>query len=395
MSISESTMIVKTGGIGNSSITQTQPAINILTYQHLEQFKSLRENWTSLLRQSQNQAIFLTWEWLYAWEKHLGKQRELWLVTALINDNLVGIAPLMLKKMKKHGVYIRLLCSLGAPHIDVGGFIVQDNDPQIYAALCNYLISRKKDWDLLEFDEVDVEKGGLDLIKPLFEKSGFSTLQIDNRHSYINASEGWEVYFQSLPKKARHELRRKTGHVEAAARAKFVRHTGREITCDDLTTMFSINKHGHFPGFYQQTEEQEFQHELLRYMPQKGWPDISILYLDDKPAAFCYGFIYNERLELWRTGFDTTFQYLSVGIVLMNWVLEDSFKQNIREVDFLRGKDSYKEQWRPKYRTYAQFRAASNDKLKPLTIAVLLPKLYRYINTQYQEISAAFFRKQK
>jgi len=395
MNIPDSLLAKKSESMGKLHNAQFLPAIQVSTVQDLETFGDIREDWASLLEQSPNRDIFLTWEWLFTWQKHLGGRGRLWLVTARIGDELVGIAPLMLNKIKKHGMEMKLLNSLGSPHIDVGGFIVKNNDPQIYLELCNHIIRQKNDWDVLELDEVDADKGRINLIKSTFKQAGFSTLETDDCHFYLDTSGDWKDYFQQLPKKTRHEFRRKAKHVEISACTRFVRHTGQDVSCEDMETMFAINKHGHFPEFYEHPKEQDFQNELRQRLSQNGSLDISFLHLDDEPVAFCYGFIHDKRLEIWRIGFDTKFCVLSVGIVLVNWVLEDSFKKGIREVDFLRGDEGYKEQWKPQSRTYTQLRAVSSGKLKPLINSIWLPELARFMEARLDRVRSSFKQKQQ
>jgi len=108
--------------------SQESPAIDVCHIKDFEAFGSLRDAWNLLLQNNPVQDAFLTWEWLYTWWKHYGKPRELWLITAWIAEELVGIAPLMLEERRKYSLRLRVLCSLGTPDIDVGGFIVREGD---------------------------------------------------------------------------------------------------------------------------------------------------------------------------------------------------------------------------------------------------------------------------
>src|SRR5256712_6724982 len=57
-------------------------------------FANLREEWNGLLAASQADCLFLTWEWLYTWWKHLGGRRRLHLLLARDGRELAAIAPL-------------------------------------------------------------------------------------------------------------------------------------------------------------------------------------------------------------------------------------------------------------------------------------------------------------
>src|SRR6185503_13349747 len=60
-----------------------------------KRFGELREEWMELLSHSSSDCVFLTWEWLYTWWKHLAGVRRLHIV-AIRNGTmeLIAIAPL-------------------------------------------------------------------------------------------------------------------------------------------------------------------------------------------------------------------------------------------------------------------------------------------------------------
>ena len=79
--------------------------------------------------------------------------KRLWLLTARQDNNLVGIAPLMLSSQKKHGMSFRLLQTLGTPNTDQSDFIALNNDPEIVMQFCNYILTQKNAWDAIELNE--------------------------------------------------------------------------------------------------------------------------------------------------------------------------------------------------------------------------------------------------
>ena len=62
-----------------------------------EGFGEIREQWTELLAHSSSDCIFLTWEWLHAWWKHLSDGRRLSILAMRQAGALVGIAPLAVR----------------------------------------------------------------------------------------------------------------------------------------------------------------------------------------------------------------------------------------------------------------------------------------------------------
>ncbi len=56
-------------------------------------FERLRPEWTRLLQASAADSLFLTWEWLFTWWKHLAGDRRLFILTVRSGDELIAIAP--------------------------------------------------------------------------------------------------------------------------------------------------------------------------------------------------------------------------------------------------------------------------------------------------------------
>ena len=348
----------------------------------LHDFENLRDPWNKLLPQNPVQDIFYTWEWLFAWWKHHKKDCELWLITAWRSDELVGIAPLMLIERRKYGLKLRVLCNIGTPDVDVGGFIVQNGDPQIYTAVGNYLIGQKRLWDVLELNEIHCDGPETRLLIHQLEISGYVTYQKDNRHYYLPIQGEWEGYLNRLPSKFHREIRSKVRKIEEQSRLTLEHHIGKEVSWQDISTIFEINEYGHFPHMYRSTEERAFQREIFDLMRDQGWLDIFLLSIDDQPVAYNYGFSYNHRFEDWRAGFRTQYSDLSLGKILYLMTIEDCFKRAFREIDFLCGDEHYKTRWQTLERAYTQLRFIPRNRLASLAAYIWPPRLKALLNAR-------------
>src|SRR5437773_607800 len=61
-----------------------------------DRFALMGEEWNALLRDSDADCLFLTWEWLYTWWRTLAGRRRLFILAVRCGDQLVAIAPLAL-----------------------------------------------------------------------------------------------------------------------------------------------------------------------------------------------------------------------------------------------------------------------------------------------------------
>ena len=349
----------------------------------LHDFENLRKPWNKLLPQNPVQDVFYTWEWLFAWWKHYGKQRELWLVTAWIGDELVGVAPLMLETRRKYGLRVRVLCNLGTPNIDIGGFLVQDGDQRISAEIGNYLIEQKAHWDLLELNEFLLDSPETKQLVALFTNSGFIHTPKDNRHLYLPVHGDWQNYWHQLSMNLRDDIRKKKRRLnKSQGELIYKHHTGQEVTWQDFLAIFEINEQGRFPNLYRSAEERAFQRELFEAMTDRGWLDIHLLYIGVLPVAYLYGFRYKNRYENWRTGFNSLYSNFSVGKILHQMVIEDCFKRACSEIDFLCGDEQYKTSWQTLERTYTQLRFVPRNRLASLAAYIWPPRLKALLNAR-------------
>ena len=69
----------------------------------LHVFADLRQEWTRLLDSRRSSCLFLTWEWLHTWWRHLGADRRLHLLLVRSEDKLVALAPFALSPRFRFG----------------------------------------------------------------------------------------------------------------------------------------------------------------------------------------------------------------------------------------------------------------------------------------------------
>jgi CelD/BcsL family acetyltransferase involved in cellulose biosynthesis len=341
----------------------------------LQGFASLRNDWKELHQQNPNQEVFLSWEWLYAWWKHYGKGRELWLITAWRDGDLIGIAPLMRVERRKYGVRLNVLCNIGTPDVDEGGFIVKDGEAQVYAAIGDYLITQKRLWDMLELNELPAGSPEMRYLLPQLANSGFGFRQSNTPHLYLPIPTRWNEYIERLPLEFRRKRLRNERKLSEQNRLTIVHHLGEEVTWEDIATIFEVNEHGHFPDVYRPAEEKAFQREIFELVKEKGWLNIHLLYVDDLPIAYNYGFVCNARYGYWRSGFDLRYAEYSVGNMLIFRTIENCLEREINELDFLSGYEPYKARWQTLERVYTQLRFVPYSRLTAMLSYIWLPRL--------------------
>lgn len=357
----------------------------IKTITDIEAFKELHPAWDFLIENCPEKNVFLTWEWFYAWLKSYGKNTNIRIITTWEGEELVGLAPFMLLRQRKYGIAFRVLRTLSAPQCDVGGFLIKDSDPGIVAAIIDYLAAHKDEWDTIEFNQF--YENGYETkaaIKHITTK-GFVSHQTSNRQYYIPYENSWEDYHSSLSKNFRKNLRRCQRDMDELGNYTVRRFSGKNVTWDVIETIIEINRHATYPMIAISEEDRALHKELLESMAEKGWFDVYLLTLNDKPIAYEYGFLYEGRMGDWRVGFDRrTDPTLSVGVFLTMAVMKTGFAEGQREINFLRGDEGYKNDWKPTYREYIHFKAAHTNNPLAMLAFIWLPKIKLFFQNRRQ-----------
>lgn len=321
-------------------------------YQNLEDFDKLRYAWRALFDEQKTKSIFLTWEWLYAWWKAYKNIGTLWLVVIYRNDEVVGIAPLMLLHEWKNGIRFRVLRSLGYPNADESGFLVKDDSPEVVVAICEYVLANRSRWDVIDLHEYGMNQTVLQVIHATFNKAGMKLDVSYTTHLYVSITNEWDAYLKSLSKHSMQNIERRIRQVKKEYDFRFVRYKGEEILEEHLETMFHINENGAYTDKYESKSERAMHYELLQLIRDRGWMEVTFIFLNDKPVAFEYGFNMNGRFEDWRASFDHNYSKQGLGKSLLYLLMQTVFAGGYHEFDFLRGEYSHKSEWNPSRREF-------------------------------------------
>jgi CelD/BcsL family acetyltransferase involved in cellulose biosynthesis len=353
--------------------------ISIRCVESLREFEELRKAWNLLAEAHTEQTVFLTWEWLYAWWKRNQEGKNLWLLTAYQQNELVGIAPLMLVKLKKHGMSFRLLQTLGTPNTDQSCFITLNNNPEIVMRFCEHMVAHKDKWDAIELNEHKDEDTATHIITSFLENHGLVTKINSNLHYHIEITKPWDVFYKSLSRNMRHDIEKTIRHANEAYNINLKHFRGVDVRWEYFETLFEINKNGHFPEKYRPEKERAFHRELFETMRENNWIEIVLLYFDDKPVAYEYGFTLNGRFEDWRTGYDTNYKEQSAGKLLLILLLKELFEQGYQDFDFLRGEYEHKDRWKPSAQKFLNITAVQPGHIQAQIALITMPKIWKWL----------------
>lgn len=326
------------------------------TVEDVARFEALREEWTELLADSASDCIFLTWEWLYTWWRHLAGDRRLHLILVRGGDGrLIALAPLA----RRGARWKRLLPfpaleflgvgSVGSDYLDL--IIRRGEEQRALPVLAGALAGSGL---MVDFSQVATAGSqALALALQLCGDGWTAHRTPTDLCPYIDFSElparNWESYLSSLGSAHRYNLRRRLKNLERQWRLGFERAATGEQRAEGIRNVMRLHalrwqSRGE-PGVFQDPAVVAFHHELSARALARGWLRLYTLRLDDGVAAAWYGFHYHGVTSFYQTGFDPAFYKHSVGLVMMGLAIKSALEEGARVYDFLRGDETYKSLW--------------------------------------------------
>lgn len=326
-----------------------------------KRFREIREEWTELLAHSSADCIFLTWEWLYTWWKHLAGKRKLHVLVIRSGEDLIGIAPLASPSTKLIRLaHIRALEFLGT------GSVGSD--------YLDIIARRGKEVEVLDIlvEYLQREKFVLDLKQLAKDASLAFQLAARLEHQHWNRSEihtnvcpfidlaghNWQSFQAGLGPKHRYNFHRRLKNLYHEFDARFeciVSEDRRSAALAALVALHNrrMQERGGSDGLHS-SELVGFHEELTGLALARGWLRLFVLTLNNEKAAALYGFMYGKKFYFYQSGFDPRYSPYSVGLVTMGMTIEAAIEDGAEEFDLLHGDEKYKSLWAKKQRDLAR-----------------------------------------
>lgn len=340
----------------------TRGAMTIETVRSAAGLFALKREWTELLRDSDADGLFLTWEWLATWWKHLANGRPLSVLVVRRGGAVEAIAPLLIRPagwssaLPFPSLGFLGTGSVGSDYLDM--IVRRGREARALGALAEALSSQKL---MLEVGQVRREGSSVGRLAGILEQRGW-TVERETSHPsrFINLRNlTWDSYLAGLGREHRYNFRRRLRTLERAHAMRFeaVRaETGRREALHRIIDLHNRRwqERGGSNAFH--TERHlAFHEEVSRLACERGWLRLFLLHLDGRPAAGLYGFRYGDTFYFYQSGFDPALARLSAGMVTMGLAIKSALEEGAGEYDLLQGAERYKELWARDSRDLTRF----------------------------------------
>lgn len=315
-------------------------------------FEKLREEWTSLLEASASSSMFLTWEWLSTWWRHLSEGRGLFLLAARRDGELVAMAPLALRPGRlTHLRPFRSLeflgtGSVGSDYLDL--VIRRGREDEALDALAESLAGGKIPLKLAQLKTCSC--AAVDLAAELGQRGWIISEAKTDICPFIHlAGHSWESYLATLGPAHRYNFQRRLKNLGKQFDVRFERVVSEAQRREALALLVRLHNmrwqgRGGSTAFHT-AGLLSFHNELSRLALDRGWLRLFVLRLNGEPAASLYGFRYGRTFYFYQSGFDPRYSKYSVGLVTMGLAIRSAIEEGVDEYDLLHGDESYKFDW--------------------------------------------------
>lgn len=342
----------ETTDVGNVNLPVSELVTKVEKIEDTIGFDKLRAEWNELVEASASPCLFLTWEWLFTWWKHLGEDRRLHLVTVRADRELIAIAPLALRPPRfTRLVPFQALEFLGSGIIgsDYLDFIIrQGKEEEACHALTDYLARGK-----LMLDLTQLQRGSSFAARVATQLQRQDWRLSEGRTNvcpFINlASHSWESYLATLGSKHRYNFSRSLKVLTKQFNMRFEQARSEEQRREALRLLIALHNmrwqdRGCSEAFYTPALL-SFHEEFSRLALERGWLRLFVLWFDSKAAASLYGFCHRRTFYFFQHGFDPSYSKQSVGAVAIGLTIKSAIEEGAEEYDLLHGDEPYKFRW--------------------------------------------------
>lgn len=297
-------------------------------------FLVLSKEWSELLKSKTDPHPFYLPEWQFSWWKEFGEGKLKIFTIRDENKNLIGIFPF---ELKENGCLHLIGGKDLSDYLDI---IIHDKFQDICLELFfKYLNNSDIPWKKIKFRGIPNDSPTLNLLKNIYGDK--LNLIKEEVCPIVQLPETWDTYLQKLEPRFKRNLLRKIRKVEINENIQF--YESKENLENDLNSFILLHSMSQpEKADFWNDKRKKFFFEMTSRMAKKNFLRLSFLKLDNYPIASTLSFIFNRKIYLYNSGYDTNTPEFSSGLVLLAYNINQAIDEKITHFDMLRGNESYK-----------------------------------------------------
>lgn len=306
-------------------------------------FAALRAEWDALVPLAATPYPFQTAAWGEAWCDVLAPDAEpLVLAVRDTAGTLIGVAPLAIVRTDDLGRAVRFLG--GTDVTDYLDIVAQaDDGPRVWSAVVQYLRDCADRWDTLDFHCLPDDSPSRAALADLLGNDGVHVAH-EEVCPQVHLGGSFNAYLRALPKKERHEIRRKERNLlQRLPGSQFRVVTTRDAAVALLPEFFRLHRLSapDKERFLTPVVERFFA-RVIGATADAGTLRLFVLADGATPIAMMLAFLAGNRLLVYNSGFDPAYRQIGAGMTLTGMMIAHAADADVAVCDFLRGNESYK-----------------------------------------------------
>ena len=321
-------------------------------------FFGLEKEWDKLCAVLENHiSVFADFMWYKNWWRFYGIGAKLHLFTMRQDNKLVGIAPLMWKKISLHGLPVRRIGFMENNQSLHNDFIVLPEYRDLFLQkLIQTLFEQSNQWDVLYFRNFSLKSKNYTSLAKILNQGGrtwkLRTTPIDS--PYLIPAGSWQTYLAGRSAKTRKNLRNVQNKISKAGNVTIRRITTREEFLACKEKLFEVAQQSWTGGVGDSLgslNNKDFFESLALNAAEKGWLVIWVLFLDNKMIAVEFHLKAYGKEHALRGHYLPEFAPLSPGTFLEMSILQRIFEgpERVQLYDFCGSFEGYKKKWTDTY----------------------------------------------
>lgn len=314
-------------------------------------FIAFEDEWNDAVQRARISHPFLTHEWVRTWwDAFSTPATRLYIQVVRDNGRVTAIAPFMRDTTTMYGIPARQVRFIHNDHTPRTDVIIADDAAASYQAIWRALRTDRERWDVLRLAQLErdskTQQAFLDFATA--ERLRTGTWRSSDS-PYLPITGTWDAYLNSLPAKFRSNLRNRMSRLAKIGPVSLEILTDRqaiEASADEAWRLESSGwKREAGTSIASDPAVRRFYTSLIDRGTNAGWLHLLFLTVGGRRIATSYGACFDNRLFLFKTGYDPEFAAGAPFKILTSLAIEDACARGLSEVDFLGDAEPWKLEW--------------------------------------------------
>lgn len=317
------------------------------------EFEAMRPVWNEVLARTEGGHAFLMWEWAFTWWRHFGAGDDLYIVVVEDAGDAVALAPLLRIRTGVRGLGLHIYVPIGHENADYGGLILGARDTEAAQVILDHLERLVLTSNsVVELIRIPTHSPPLEMLRervansPALKLDGVETLPC--LYVDLNEPDDPAAYVARLAK--RHDAPREYRRLARDYNTEFQYNVDWPVA-DAMETLFKLHerrwatRNESYGGLFAYARTQRFAVDVVEALAEAGAARLSFVVADGVPVAGSLGYEYRGLFSFHKFSFNPDFATYSPGHVIVMLLLQQAVSAKLREFNFGRADEKYKERW--------------------------------------------------